>query len=303
MPLSYDAGRRGIMVQGYRPAEGEDMEVYWSDVSDGYFETLQIPLETGRTFTAADREGAAGVAIVNQSFVRRYWPGTTGLGQHLSINGPNGPFLEVVGVTRDGKYRSLGEDPTPFFYTPLAQRGAERFSVIVRTALDPAALLAPVRTAIQQLDPDLPLGRLGTLEDHVGLSLLPARLAVAILGLLGGLGLVLACLGIAGVVAFGVSQRVREIGVRIALGAEGRDVIRLMVRDALRLVGIGTLVGVVIALPLAMLARGFLYGLSPLDPLAVGGAVLLFGAVAIIASWVPARRAARVDPMVALRAE
>jgi predicted permease len=303
MPLSYDAGRRGMVVQGYRPAEGEDMEVYWSRVSDGYFETLRIPLEAGRTFNAADREGAPGVVIVNQSFVRRYWPGTTGLGQHLGINGPAGPFLEVVGVTRDGKYRSLGEEPTPFFYIPLAQGGAEQFSVIVRTALDPAALLPAVRTAIHQLDPDLPLGRLGTLEDHVGLSLLPARLAVAILGLLGGLGLVLACLGIAGVVAFGVSQRVREIGLRIALGAERRDVIGLMVRDALRLVGIGTLAGVVIAVPLAALARGYLYGLSPLDPVAVGGAVLLFSVVAFVASWLPARRAATVDPMVALRAE
>lgn len=303
MPLSYDAGRRGIVVQGYRPAEGEDLEVYWSSVSDGYFEALQIPLETGRTFSPADREGAAGVAIVNRSFVKRYWPGTTGLGQRLSITGADGQFLEVVGVTGDGKYRSLSEEPTPYFYTSLAQWPREQFSVIVRSALEPAALLAPVRSAIRQLDPDLPLGRLGTLEDHVGLSLLPARLAVAILGLLGGLGLILACLGIGGVVAFGVSQRVREIGVRVALGAERGHVIGLMVRDALRLVGYGTLFGLAVALPLAFLARGFFYGVSPVDPLAVGGAVLLFGVVALVASWVPAQRAAEVDPMVALRAE
>lgn len=303
MPLSFDGGRRGLVVQGYRPGTGEDMEVYWASVSDGYFETLRLPIATGRSFTDADREGAAGVAIVNQGFVKRFWPGTSGLGQHFSITGPNGPFLEIVGVTPDGKYRSLGEEPTPFFYVPLAQQPMDHFTLVVRTPLDPATLLGPVRVAIHGLDANLPLDRLSTLEDHVGLSLLPARLAVAILGLLGGLGLVLASLGIAGVVAFGVTQRVREIGVRIALGAERRDVIGLMVRDALRLVGIGTLCGVVIAIPLAVLARGFLYGLSPLDPVAVGGAVLLFGAVAFVASWIPARRAATVDPMVALRAE
>ncbi len=303
MALSFDGGRRGVVPQGYRIGDGEDMEIYWANVSDGYFETMQLPVELGRSFTAADRPGAPGVIIVNQALVRRFWPGQRGLGQRLSVTGPEGPFLEVVGVTEDGKYRSLGEDPTPFFYLPLAQEPAQQFTVVARTALDPDALVPSLRAAIHGLDAGLPLDRLGTYDDHVGLALLPARVAVAILGALGLLGLVLAGLGIAGVVAFGVSQRVREIGIRIALGAEQGQVIRLIVADALRLVGVGALVGIGIALPLAYLARGFLYGVSPVDPVAVTAAVLLFGVVALVASYLPARRAARVDPMVALRAE
>jgi predicted lysophospholipase L1 biosynthesis ABC-type transport system permease subunit len=243
------------------------------------------------------------VIIVNQSFVRRFWPGSTGLGKRVSITGPEGPFLEVIGVARDGKYHSLGEDPIPFFYRPLAQEPADQFTLLVRTSNDPKSLIGPVQATIKALDPSLPLEQASTLEDQVALSLLPARLAVAILGLLGLLGVILASLGVAGVVAFGVSQRVREIGVRIALGARRIDVIILVVRDALLLVGVGAGLGIAIALPLAILARRFLYGLSPVDPLAFGGAALLFAAVASLASWLPARRAAAVDPMVALRSE
>lgn len=303
MALSFDGGRRDIVPQGYRIGDGEDMEIYWANVSDGYFETMQLPVPQGRSFSEADRAGAPGVVIVNQALVRRFWPGQSGLGQQLSVTGPEGPFLQVVGVTGDGKYRSLGEDPTPFFYLPLAQEPAQQFTVVARTALDPDALVPSLRAAIHGLDAGLPLDRLGTYDDHVGLALLPARVAVAILGTLGMLGLVLAGLGIAGVVAFGVSQRVREIGIRIALGAEQGQVIWLIVADALRLVGMGAVVGVGIALPLAYLARSFLYGVSPVDPVAVTAAVLLFGVVALVASYLPARRAARVDPMVALRAE
>jgi predicted permease len=303
MPLSLDGGRRSIVVEGYREAAGEDMEVYWSTVSDGFFQAMEVPLAAGRGFTPADREGTADVAVVNEAFVRRFWPASTGLGKRISLAGPEGPYLEVVGVARNGKYHSLAEDPTPFFYVPLAQRPTERFTLMVRTSLDPQALAGPVRAAIHALDPSLPIESLNTLEEHIGLSLLPARLAVAVLGLLGLLGVILASLGVAGVVAFGVTQRVREIGVRIALGAGRRDVIGLVVRDALRLVAIGAGLGIAFAVPLALVARGLLYGLSPVDPVAFGAAVILFAGVAFLASWLPARRAAAVDPMVALRTE
>lgn len=303
LPLSMDGGRQNLTIDGYRAAEGEDMEIFSNSVSDGYFETMGLPLAKGRAFTAADREGAPGVVIVNESFVRRYWPGSDGLGRRLSLSGPDGPFLEVVGVARDSKYQSLYEDPKPYFYRPLGQEIEDRFTLVARTSLDPATLSGPVREAIRALDPSLPLDGVSTLEDHIDLSLLPARIAGIVLGFLGLLGLVLASLGVAGVVAYGVTQRVREIGIRIALGARSGEVVRLVVRDGLRLVAIGVGVGVAIALPLAMLVRRFLYGLSPLDPAAFGGAIAVFGLVAVLASWLPARRAAAVDPMMALRAE
>jgi predicted permease len=303
LPLSMDGGRQNVAIDGYRPAEGEDMEIFSNAVSDGYFEAMGVPLVKGRTFTAADREEAPGVVIVNESFVRRYWPGSDGLGRRVSLSGPDGPYLEVVGIARDSKYQSLYEDPKPYFYRPLSQAAEDRFTLVARTSLDPTTLSGPVRAAIRALDPSLPLEGVSTLEDHIDLSLLPARVAGTVLGFLGLLGLILASLGVAGVVAYGVSQRVREIGIRIALGARGGEVVRLVVRDGLRLVVIGIAIGVVVALPLAMLLRQFLYGLSPLDPAAFGTAIAVFGTVSLLASWIPARRAATVDPMEALRAE
>jgi ABC-type antimicrobial peptide transport system permease subunit len=188
-------------------------------------------------------------------------------------------------------------------YFPIAQRPDQRFTVVARTTADPATLAPPVRQVVRALDASLPLDQISTLEEHIGLSLLPARLAGMVLGLLGMLALVLASLGVAGMVAFGVSQRVREIGLRLALGAQSSDVVRLVVRDALRLVLIGGGVGLALALPLSLLARRFLYGLSPVDPMTWVVVVLGFVAVTAGASWLPARRAAGVDPLVALRAD
>jgi putative ABC transport system permease protein len=304
MPLALDGGRQWIQIEGYQPAEGEDMEVSFSAVSDGYFETLEVPLARGRGFTRADRAGAPGAVVVNESFVRRYWPGSTGLGQRVSLRGGSeGPYLEVVGVARDGKYSSLGDVPKPFFYKALAQEPDRRATLVVRSAVDPAALVGPLRQAVRQLDPALPIERVSTLEEHIGFSLLPARVAGSVLGLFGLLGLVLASLGIAGVVASGVTQRVREIGIRMALGARDREVVALVVRDALRLVAIGLGAGLLVALPLALLTGRFLYGLSPVDPVTYLLMPALFGLVAVVASWLPARRAAAIDPMVVLRSE
>ncbi len=303
MPLSLMGGRRSIDVEGYQSATGEDREVSWSNVSDGYFEALEVPLAAGRGFTPADRDGSAGVVVVNESFVKKYWPGSNGLTHRVSIHGSEGPYLEVVGIARDGKYQSLGDSPTPFMYLPLNQTGSEQFTLVARSGVDPRTLVAPVRAAVHSLDPSLPIDGVSTLEEHIGVSLLPARVAGAVLGLLGLLGLILTSLGVAGVVAFGVSQRVREIGIRMALGARGREVVTLVVRDAMRLVAIGIGVGIVLALPVALLARGFLYGLSPIDPTTYVMVPLGFAALTLGASWLPARRAAKVEPMVALRSE
>jgi predicted permease len=303
MPLGLGGSRQGLSIQDYAPAAGEDMEVSRTIVGPGYFETLQVPIVRGRSFNSGDREGAPGVAIVNEAFARRYWPGQDPLGRRLSVGGPDDPGLEVVGIAKDGKYETLGEQPKPFFYLPLSQRRAERTTLILKTRAEPRTIASLVQAVVHQLDPNLPIESVSTLTEHLAFSLLPARLGGIVLGGFGLLGLILASLGIYGIVAFGVNQRRREIGIRIALGATHADVVGLAVKDGMTLVGVGLAIGLLAAAAAARFLRGLLYGLEPLDPQAFLAAPLLFGLVALGASWFPARRAARVDPMVAMRAE
>ncbi|HSE46874.1 MAG TPA: FtsX-like permease family protein, partial [Gemmatimonadales bacterium] len=303
MPLGLGGSRQSVSIQGYSPAEGEDMEVSRSIVGPGYFETLQVPIVRGRSFNSGDRADTPGVAIINEAFARRYWPGQEALGRRLAVGGPDDPGLEVVGIAKDGKYETLGEQPKPFFYLPLSQRRAERTTLILKTSTDPRVITPLVRAVVHELDPNLPIESLSTLTEHLAFSLLPARLGGIVLGGFGLLGLTLASLGIYGIVAFGVNQRRREIGIRIALGATHADVVGLAVKDGMTLVGVGLAIGLVVAAAGARFLRGLLYGLEPLDAQAFLAAPLLFGLVALVASWVPARRAARVDPMVVLRTE
>jgi predicted permease len=303
VPLSIDGTRQGITIEGYTAAPGEDLEFGRSIVGPRFFEALGIPMVRGRGFTGDDAAGRPGVAVVNESFARRFWGGENPVGKRISVSGDEGPFLDVVGIAKDGKYGTLGETARPFFFLPLLQHYNPAVTLVVRTATPPATLAAPIRSMIHELDANLLLGKVTTLEEHVGFSLLPARVAGAVLGGFGMLGLLLATLGIYGVVAFAVSQRTREIGIRMALGAQAADVVRLVVRDGMRLVAIGLAVGVVIALPLSRLLSGWLYGLSPTDPLTFVAMPMMFATVALVASLIPSRRAARLDPLVALRAE
>jgi predicted permease len=309
LPMSLSWARRGTTVEGYTRRPGEDMEFHFNVVGPGFLEALRIPLVRGRRFTEKDRAGAAGVVIVNQTFARRFWPGQDPLGRRLSVSGEEGPYLEVVGVTRDGKYNTLGEEPLPFFYLPLLQhhdsvrRAVEPASLVVRTTGDPRSAAPAVRQAVQALDPRVPVQGARLLVEHLGVSLLPSRVAGWMLGLFGLLGLALASLGLYGVVSQAVSRRHREIGVRIALGADRREVMRLIVGEGMTLVGIGLGVGLVLSLAATRLLTSLLYGLSPTDPLTFLGVCLLLAAVAFLASYVPARRATRIDPIAALRYE
>jgi predicted permease len=302
VPLSLGAERRWSAVEGYAPRQGEDMEFHDTKVGPGYFETMRVPLVAGRGFTEADRAGGPGVIIVNQAFARRFWPGQEALGKRVSVTAQEGPWLEVIGVARDGKYVTLGEEPTPFFYLPLRQHPSARVTLVARTADSPERVAA-VRGEIHALDPDLPIESQETVEAHLGFSLLPARIAGAVLGAFGLFGLLLASLGVYGVLAYAVSQRVREIGVRVALGARGADIVGLVLGEGMRLVAIGIGLGLVVALATARLIRGFLYGLSPLDPVTFAGVAGLFAAIAALASYLPALRAARLNPVDALRSE
>lgn len=283
------------------------MEVHYSVVGPGYFETMRTALAEGRAFDRADA-GGPGVVVVNEAFVRRFWPGQTALGRRVIV--PHrlaGQIVEgsmvVVGVARDGKYTSLGEDPTPFIFLPASHLFEPEMTALVRTGGSPTALVPGVRQAVAALDPGLPVYDVRTLEQHVGLSLFPVRAVAWLLGAMGGLALLLAGIGLYGALAHAVARRTREIGVRMALGAAPRDVMASVVGRALRLSAIGTGLGLAAAFGATRFLAFLLYGVSPLDPATFAGMVMLLAAVGVAAAAVPAHRAARVDPVEALRAE
>jgi len=297
------ASRRGMNIRDYTRQPGEDLEFHFARISDGYFETMQVDIVRGRAIDARDGPGAPGVVVVNESFARRFWPKADPLGQGISVQGPAGPFLTVVGVARDGKYQTMTEDPVPFVYFPLAQEYSPVLTLVARADRDPAAAVRAMRASLLAEDPDLPIFSAQTLGEHLALTLLPQRVAAVVLGSFGAVALLLAAMGIYGIVAFTVSQRTREIGVRVALGAVRRDVIRLMVRNGMRPVVIGVGIGLVSALAVTRLLKSFLTGVSPTDPATFAAVVVAFLGVALWAALLPARRAAHIDPLVALRSE
>src|ERR1043166_5866364 len=295
--------RRGTRIRGYIPQPGEDLEFPYAVVSPEYFATLQVPLARGRPFADTDQPGSPGVVIVSEAFARRFWPGRNPLEQAVSVQGDQGPWLTVVGVARDGKYQSLGETPQPFLYFPLAQEYWPVLTLVARTSGEPAAAERAVRAAFQAADRDLPVFNAQTLGDHLALTTLPQRIAGFVLAGLGSLALLLAALGLYGIVAFAVAQRTREIGIRVAIGAQARDVVGLMIRKGLTPVVGGLILGLAGAAGSTRLLAAFLTGVSPGDPLTFLAVVVIFSAVALLACWAPARRATRVDPLVALRSE
>ncbi len=298
-PLGLDYSRRGVGVEGYEPARGEDMEFGANIVGPGYLGLMHIPLERGRDFSETDRAGSLPVAIVNQSFARRFWPGEDPIGKRIRMGDS---AREVVGVAHDSKTRSLDESPAPYFYLPFLQFYQPNMTLEVRTAGDPAAMIPAVRREIAALDRDLPV-QSGTMEDALGLSLLPQRAGATVLGIFSVLGLVLASVGLYGVVAYAVAQRTRDLGIRVALGAESSDIYRVVLGHGVKLTSFGLVIGIVAALILARLAQGVLFGVSSTDPITLGSVAAILAAVAFLASFIPARRATRVDPMVALREE
>jgi predicted permease len=302
VPLGLDMGRRGLQVEGYRRREGEDMEFHYSIVGPRYFETMEVPLVRGRGFTDADRPGAPPVVVVNEAFAKRFWGDADPMGKRISVSGDNGPWLEVVGLARDGKYVSVTESPRPFLYYPQLQM-PDGITMHVRTSGDPRRLVTAVRREIATTAPTWMIERPRTLEEHIGASLLPQRIAAGLLGAFGVVALLLAAVGLYGVVAFAVAQRTREIGIRVALGAQSGEVLGLMLRQGMTLAGIGLLVGVPLAAVVAKLVSSFLVGTGAADPLVFVGAAGLLALVTLVASYVPARRASRVDPMLALRSQ
>jgi predicted permease len=303
-------GREGpadqFRSEGGGPVTGTDA-VNANVVDPGYFETMGIRPVAGRRFGNEDGPAAPPVAIVNETFERLHFPEGTdrdALYRRISLGGPRGPWLQVVGIVRDSKYRSLTEPPTPIVYVPLTQNHETGVSLYVRTSGgDPARLVPAIRRVVQALEPNLPVPDVRPLMDSIGGSLYLARMGALLLGVFGGLALVLSAIGVYGVMAFSVSRRTREIGVRMALGARREDVLRLVLADGLRLVAAGTALGLAAALAGTRGIESFLYGISSMDGITFASVPALLAVVAVIACLVPARRAARVDPLVALRSE
>jgi putative ABC transport system permease protein len=239
--------------------------------------------------------------MINEATARRYWPGQDAVGKRIIRGG--GQFLEVVGVVRDSKEKGLTVDPRPAIYLPLLQNYVPQLTLHVRTVTDAQTMLAAVRREFQMLDPTLPIYNLGTLAQQKDGSLYTERMAAALLTLFGLLALLLAAVGIYGVLSYAVTERRREMGIRLALGARPRDLLRLVVGQGMILTLIGLIIGVGASFALTRLIENLLFGVSPTDPLTFIVIPLLLAGVALLACWMPARRATRVDPLAALKYE
>jgi predicted permease len=290
----------GIEVPGYTPAKNESMNVAYNVVTPDYFAALNMKLLRGREFSASDDSSSARVLIVNQRFVDRFMPGQDVVGKRVRVGGED---RTIVGVAATAKYHSLGEAPISYMYFPLSQNWHASLAIHIRTTGDPAAFAPRLRAEVAALDPDLPLSDVRTMSNFLGIALFPARIVGAVLGVFGFLGLVLAAVGVYGVMSYSVSQRTREIGIRMAVGAAREQVVRLVMRQGMQLVVIGTVIGIAGALLAARFLRGILYGSSTIDAVAFTTVPLVLLSVAMLAIWIPARRAASVDPMKALRSE
>jgi putative ABC transport system permease protein len=273
-------------------------------VGPDYFKTMGTAVLRGREFASGDTKGAPGVVIINEEMARRFWPDRDPVGASVKMGSrEDDPRYEIVGVVKNGKYRSLGESGRLFIYHPILQGYYARSTLVAKTSSDPAFLLAAVRREIGALDPNVAPTQLGAMEEHLAFTLFPARVSGVLLGVFGLLALVLALVGLSGLIAYSVSQRTREIGVRMALGARTQDVLKLVIGEGMLLTLIGMAIGLTAAVGLTRFLSYLLYGVSGIDPLTFGLIALLLISVALLACWLPARRATKVDPMVALKCE
>ncbi|MGO8697062.1 MAG: ADOP family duplicated permease [Limisphaerales bacterium] len=304
-----DGSRGGMSIdrlEGYEKKPDDHPSADVNQISSGFFRSLGVPMLAGRDFDGSDAGAGLKTVIINHAFAQRYWPGQNAVGKHLYQGewaGSQGGAWEIVGVARDVTSRRVQDAPRPMMFRPLAQWPAKALTLSVKTAVGPSAVIPMLRGLVKSLDANVPVFNVRTLEQQKDGTLALQRMAALLLSGFGALALLLAALGTYGVLAYSVSRRTREIGVRMALGATIADVLTLVMRQGLALVVVGMALGLVGALALTRLLRGFLYEITALDPLSFASALVLLGVVSVLACWLPARRAARVDPMVALRHE
>jgi len=287
-------------LEGYAPKPGEKNLIDYNVVGPNYFSLMQIPILSGREFTSQDSKDSQRVCIVNQTMAERFWPGQNPIGRQV---GTWEHKWTIAGVVKDIKYHSLSEQPQPFLYVPFSQHTGGDANILVRTSGDPLKMLPQVREQVRAIDPGVAILESDTVSELLSVSLFAYRTAALLAAVLGALGLLLAAMGIYGVLSYSVSQRSHEIGIRMALGAEPRDVLGLVVGQGMRLTLAGVSLGLIVALATMHLLGSLLYGVTSTDPLTFASVMAVLSAVALVACYIPARRAMAVDPMVALRHE
>ena len=292
------------------PEQGEEPRAHYRQISPGYFSTMGIGLVSGREFDALDDRGSRGVAVVNESLAQRYFPNEDPIGKvieglppHVALGGFLADNFEIVGVVEDVKYFGLAEPSEPSLYLPVAQAPFRRMSFTLRTNADPESLMASVQQVVRTADPTVPVSQVSTLEAILSKSVAKERFSMLLLVLFAGVALVLAAIGVYGVVSYGVSQRTCELGIRIAVGAEPGDILRLVLIDGVRLSLAGVGLGLVGAFFLSRVISSQLYGVSATDPLTYAGVAIILTLVAVTAAYLPARRTSRMDPVLALQGE
>jgi putative ABC transport system permease protein len=305
VPLNHSRNTNSLILEGRDLRDSDPLLVEASSVSPGYFHLLGIPLVHGRFFTDQDNENAPQVAIVNEAFARTWWPNDNPVGKRVKISGLSTAtsWTTVVGVIADARTESLEEADVPQIYTCLFQRSANEFVLFLRGRLDPAAIPEQVRLQVQSINAELPAFGAATLSDVVSAALSQRRFSMEMVLIFALTALSLAALGIYGTISYLVNERTHEIGIRLALGAKRSEIMRMILRQGLALAVAGAAVGLVGALIASHLMAGLLFGVSPIDPLTFIGVTFVLTAVALAASYIPAMRAMRVDPLVALRYE
>jgi putative ABC transport system permease protein len=318
LPMSGIDSSAVILVEGApEPGAGDERRAHNRDVSPDYFKTMGIALIQGRDFEARDAKDSLKVAIVNETMARRYWPNQSALGKRVALvfeslrfrrDGP--PDLDIklglrkiVGIVADVKHSRLDGLPVPEMYVPLAQRPVNDMTLVVRTAAEPAGLVQAIQGEVAALDKDQPISGIATMSQLIAGSIAQPRFQSGLLSAFAAIGMILAAVGLYGLIAFSVSGRTREIGIRMAVGAQRREVLALVLRQAMKMVGAGILIGVAAAFAMTRAMTGLLYEIGPADPLTFTAVPALLVGVALLACWLPARRAAHIDPMEALRCE
>ncbi len=301
VPLGFGGSSdMGVSIDGYSPAPNEEMQVYYNRVSSDYLKTLGIGLIAGREFTDRDVNGAPDVVIVNETLARRYFSGRNPIGGRIRVGSRT---LEIVGVARDGKYTNISESPRPFMYLSQPQWYRPDAVLQVRTSADPGPMVPALHAVVRSLDADIPLFDVRTIADHLEIAVFIQRMVASLLGAFGFLALLLATVGLYGVVAAIVAQRTAEIGMRMALGARRSDIVALVLRQGFTMIALGIGIGLAAAFGVTRLFKSLLVGVSATDATSFGATTLLLLIVALLATYIPARRAATVDPLIALRNE
>jgi predicted permease len=304
LPLDSETSASEVVIDGVNTGKPDDkIVVFRSTVGFDYFNAMNTPIMTGREFNQHDSKDSTRVVIINQTMAERYWKSQDPMGKKFKIGGPTGEYHQVIGVARDGKYLTPGEAPMSFLYLPLSQNFQSPVRIIARTGSDPKALAATIRSEVKTLDANLPVFGVKTMTVHLSRILSLPQTIAALVGFFGFLALVLAAVGIYGMMAYSVTQRMKELGIRLALGAQRRDMLRLILGHGLALTLTGIVIGLIGALTLTRMLASLLYDVNAIDPLTFIVVALILAAVALLACYIPARRAMNVDPMIVLRYE